>query len=632
MLGHMIFRIASPVLVVLVLACTSFAQKKVGEFTAEGVVRSVRPGTITVVDKDGERRRYLIQDKDEEMLSINGDPFRAPCEIKVAGVLPGRLLESGMVVEFKCDLNRASRSQGEVSEFKVVDIDASKWTITSDVDPKGKDYAPCDIIGRIVYVKKGRLLLAAPKTKFSRNARINFQVSDNATFSIETDDLNRVRRGDIVKKMSGIKLDSGDWVVREIEVELSPNREAATISFHDELELKYSAASDEPGVPREFQSSHFKLYTDVSDRQAKVMLGKLERMYEMVTTYYGRYPKGKIECYLVSDLSAFQNSRFRITEAKFQQKILEPAGVTATYRMTQGTKRSFKAVVYSCDNQAICQHEAVHALCGQTFGSAGPTWYAEGVAEMGQYWEPGNLEIRADQITIDYLTSAEPKPLDEVIELGQVTGDSWESYCWRWALCHLLASNPNYSGNFKKLGKAMMESEARGNAEDAVTFEHAYGKFKKEIKFEYDMFVKNFGNGYRVDLCSWDWAKESNELKKGDFSKTVVKALGGWQATDMVLVKGQTYDFLAETGTWKIDSDGKELDANGFDDGTGRLIGVVYKDFKIGKPFDLGTKGSFTAPEDGQLFLRCKDDWLELSDNSGEIAAYFQVHPKNPKP
>ena len=58
-------------------------------------------------------------------------------------------------------------------------------------------------------------------------------------------------------------------------------------------------------------------------------------------------------------------------------------------------------------------------------------------------------------------------------------------------------------------------------------------------------------------------------------------------------------------------------------------MGVIFKDFKLGEPFELGTEGVFVAKEDGQLYVRCQDDWTSLSDNSGSIQFQVQKTPKS---
>ena len=623
----------------LVDAGSSFGQRKVDEFTGSGVVRKIKPGQITIRDADGEERTYKIQNTDEDALSIGGRPIAIECEISVAGVLPIHLLEFGMVMEFQGRVNRAGKSEGQITgQVNVLDVDSSGWKLDYDEKPEGLDFVDCDIIGRVVYTRPkrgddssiGSVMMGVPNTPLTRKGRVRFEVADDASFSMSDNSLNRVRRGDIVKSMSGIVLDTDDWVITSIDIELSPDREPAVRTFHDEMELRFSDESDEPAEPRALPSPNFLLYTDVSDRQAKVMLAKLELMYQMVTTYYGRKPQaGKIETYLVKDLESFQRSKYRVDHNRGIAKIQEGAGVTVTYTLSSGGRESYKAVVYSCDNQRVCQHEAVHALCGQAFGDQGPIWYAEGMAEMGQYWEPGSLEVRVDPFVIEYLTSAEPKPLEEIIKLGQVTGDSWQAYSWRWALCHMMANSPNYSREFKYLGLAMMKGETINKRPDGdpVTFESAFKDKYKQIKFEYDEFVKYFGNGYRADLCAWDWETEPAALEAEEFRKKTVVAKAGWQASGIRVKKGVEYEFMClPDGRWKIEPDSKELTGDGRKDGVGALVATIYDDFEITDQFKLGhERGSFVAEQDGHLFLRCNDDWLELGDNEGELDVYFQM-------
>ena len=99
--------------------------------------------------------------------------------------------------------------------------------------------------------------------------------------------------------------------------------------------------------------------------------------------------------------------------------------------------------------------------------------------------------------------------------------------------------------------------------------------------------------------------------------KTKVNAKEGWQATKAIVATGTTYSYES-SGNWQFEPTG-EVDADGSSGGQGRLVGVIFKDFKLGKPFAMGVKGEFEAYSDGQLYVRCQDDWTSLSDNGGTI-------------
>ncbi len=39
----------------------------------------------------------------------------------------------------------------------------------------------------------------------------------------------------------------------------------------------------------------------------------------------------------------------------------------------------------------------------------------------------------------------------------------------------------------------------------------------------------------------------------------------------------------------------------------------------MSEPIELGTSGTFVAPHDGTLYLRCRDTWHTIADNQGSV-------------
>ncbi|MDG1874727.1 MAG: hypothetical protein P8J27_12500 [Mariniblastus sp.] len=582
-----------------------------------GTIVATKPGEITLRhDDDNQIATHKIQDKSERAVSINGRPVSIPAKISVSGSIPATLAERGMVLKFTGRANLYGKCDGEVASFEVITGDASDELKVDFLERPEKNSIPakCEVIGRVVNLSGKTLQLQVPKGKWAKRERINFKIGDNSVLNVTDDHLKRIRPNDQVTRAVVVELSTGDTVIREINIALTAERSELTTSFNEKLEQRFSDLSDAPGKPRDLRSDHFILYTDLSDRSANVLLAKLETMFNLVSGYYSARPNAPIEVYVVSNFNLWPRDQFEPTAVN---KIMEPAGVTIS--KTNRQSGFTKAIVYSCDNHSIVQHESVHAFCAQTFGSTGPVWYSEGMAEMGQYWKPGELAVNIDSVVITYLTSAKPKKMADIIAAGQITGDSWQAYAWRWALCHLLASNPNYSRRFKKLGMNLMAGKPD-------SFEAAYGKVADKISFEYDQFVRNFGNGYRVDLCAWEWKKCAN-ISSDNNLKQVVKADHGWQATKLKVREGVSYD-AATKGNWKITAGGNEMTARGDDQGRGKLIGVILTGFELGEPFDLGTRGSFVAKTEGQLYVRCRDEWTGLEDNSGEVTMYLRRTPK----
>jgi hypothetical protein len=586
----------------------------VNQKVVSGTVARIRPGLIKIKESDGNVGVYKIQNKDERAISIGGTPVRVAAQIAVTGELPAELAERGMLVQFMGRTNVYGKSDGEISSIEVLSGDTKPELKVDFLErPEGRDAGKVEVVGRVVSIAGNRLQLQVPKSKWAKKERISFTVSDDCILKIADDHLNRVQVNDTVVQANILEFSNGEAAVNRIDIQMVPEREQITTSSHERLQQEFSLYSDEPGEPREMRSKHFVLYTDISDRSANILLSKLETMYALVSGYFSARPNSVIECFVVNDLGKWPSGQL---DPRGIAKIAEPAGVTLSTSGPGGVK----AVVYSCDKHSVVQHEAIHAFCSLTFGKTGPVWYSEGMAEMGQYWIPGELAVNIDPVVIDYLVNSPPKSLAGIVAAGQITGDSWQAYAWRWALCYMLASNPNYDRRFKKLGMNLMSG---GND----SFESAFGKVKDQISFEYDFFVKHLGNGYRSDLCAWDWNVKCSNLSSSGRISHKTKALRGWQATKLLVRPGVSYDYVAQ-GKWRVDV-GDELTANGRPDGTGRLVGMVFsKDFRQGPPFELGEKGQYTSQVEGQLYVRCRDDWTELSDNDGELALHIRRTPK----
>lgn len=75
----------------------------------------------------------------------------------------------------------------------------------------------------------------------------------------------------------------------------------------------------------------------------------------------------------------------------------------------------------------------------------------------------------------------------------------------------------------------------------------------------------------------------------------------GWQPTGAVVKSEAEYEYSA-SGTWQTAKDATAINADGNENGRGRLVGVIMKDYQLSTPFDVGTHSTFTPPDDGQLY------------------------------
>ncbi len=399
----------------------------------------------------------------------------------------------------------------------------------------------------------------------------------------------------------------------------APPRNLGRVFLAAALIFAISAASLFAQGPRDYRSQNFLLHSDLSEDEAKQLLSELETMLSLISRYWGKPNRQVIEMYVAKNVRAWPRELLQQLDADGVNRMLNGAGVTVGITASAGGQRYTKSTVYCVADRGVPKHEAVHAYCQQAFGTTGPLWYSEGMAEMGQYWRTDDSSVNCEDYVLEYLRKVQPKSLNDIVNPAtEITGDSWQNYAWRWALCHLLANNTNYQARFRPLGMAYLTKQN-------ITFEQVYGPMANEIIFEYLFFLNHMEKGYRVDLCSWDWNARFAKALPGRVSKAKVKAAAGWQPAKLLVEAGSKYDFSAP-GQWKLSKDGDSITADGTADGSGRLVGVIFSDFQLSEPFELGTYGTFEPPSSGQLWLRCRDEWGSLADNSGDIEVAVKLH------
>ncbi|MCP3695756.1 MAG: hypothetical protein GY917_26395 [Planctomycetaceae bacterium] len=585
--------------------------------TITGTVESVAASKLVIRDQAGKAQTIRIQEIGQNAVPLaSGQRLRFPAQVRITGKLPLASLEAGQVLRFTGMLNRLGKASGKVTAIDLVtDKETSNRLRVLQAGEGSNAFSTCEITGTFVRAINGRVVVTIPKDNdFTRRTTLSFPTTGNLLVQFLSNDFHRAASGAQVTQLIAARLNTGDLVAKTLEVKVG----AETTSKPDvntKLLDKYRHLSDAPQSPRLIRSAHFRFMTDVSDRQGQIILDKLETMVRLLTKYFGRAPTGFVDGYIVHDLSKWPEGLLK--EPAGIAKIRARAGIC--FNSSLGNQR--RAELYSCDDHGVIQHECTHGFCHLAFGSTGPTWLAEGVAELGQYWKLNQLAVNASPSVLSYLQRAKPKrSLLQIAVPGRTEAGNWQDYAWRWALCHLLANNPNYAPRFKPLAIALMEKR------EGVSFASVYGPVAKQISFEYDLFLQNLASGYRADLCAWQWNTKFKPLAAEKVSKVKIKAAYGWQASGLQLEKGVSYD-LKTTGQWKIAPGETTYDADGDQDGRGQLRGIIFNDYQLSQPVPFGSESTFIAPADGQLFLRCQDDWSSLDDNAGEITVYFRRTP-----
>lgn len=404
-----------------------------------------------------------------------------------------------------------------------------------------------------------------------------------------------------------------------------------------------SEPDKEAGARHSYRSENFNVYTDLPAEEAGQLLARLEATLQKVSDYWKRPAKGTIQCYVVQNLEAWQDRELPHPMARiFIGRI---GGAAMGHRAGSGAENRHKIVVFAVARPGVAEHEAVHAYCGQTFGTTGPLWYREGMAQLMTSDGAATPDMHFSPEILESLTGGPRQSLADVVHggphqqqlcdslddkaaqhdglVGLIPTSQWndenvrslghlkDTYAWSWLVCHLLEFNPNYRTRFRTLGQDYLAGR-----ED--TFGKLFDPVAKELAFEYQFTVDHMAPGYNVDLCAWDWDKRFRNLDGCRFHRAKIVAARGYQASGLLVAAGQAYAYSAR-GTWKTAAQSDPVTADGSTQGAGRLEAVVLRDFQLSEPVLLGREGKFSAPNDGQLYLRCQDVWNELDDNQGSV-------------
>lgn len=290
-------------------------------------------------------------------------------------------------------------------------------------------------------------------------------------------------------------------------------------------------------------------------------------------------------------------------------------------------------------------HEATHALMQMAFGTCGPPWYMEGIAEL-----LGTHSLVDGRLTLGvFPASAEDVPewgrirmvreavaagralsVDDILAYPDDAHLQNEPYGWCWALAAFLDGHRRYRARFRQLPGEL-------SADDFNTRVRAmFADDWRELNEEWQVFVHELDFGY-------DLVRGAIDFKAGvplNGRKTVsVRADRGWQSSGVRLEAGKTYALTA-TGRYQVADRprpwwcepggvtiryvrGRPL---------GMLLAGVLPDVPEAEaahgllsPVAVGLQATVTPQSAGTLYLRINDSMAELADNSGTLQVVVEA-------
>lgn len=314
-------------------------------------------------------------------------------------------------------------------------------------------------------------------------------------------------------------------------------------------------------------------------------------------------------------------------------------------------------------------HEGVHGFMNHFFGTCGPDWFMEGLAEyLGTHrWDhrTGTLEIgyypkdvaevmhwERIRLVREKLDLRQGRSLNSVLTRMKFSeDDDTYTYAWSWAAAAFLNRHPLY--------KDVLRESVSGVRHRTLTRDvlAKLEKLRPDGGYEYDWldFLANLQYDYdfqRTPIAPTSRVESNGKTRlRAPFEECGVEADRGWCNSGIFLEQGKTYRFQAQ-GRVQLAQEsqarnGGEIwwsEPNGvtirYHHGKplGVLLGTViperfpkekdeFFDAKnpLFEPVSIGMGTSWKCTASGTLYFRVNDSASELADNQGHYTVRVSV-------
>jgi hypothetical protein len=280
-------------------------------------------------------------------------------------------------------------------------------------------------------------------------------------------------------------------------------------------------------------------------------------------------------------------------------------------------------------------HEGTHSFMYAAFGTCGPPWYMEAMAELLgthhlaedhlvlgyfpasrdelPYW--GRLTIVTDRVRSGHALS-----IDQIMDFGADANLRNETYGWCWAIAAFLDGHPRYCERFRELpGKLTAPDFNR-------QFRALFADDWRELNQEWQAFIHDLDYGYDLVRGAIEF-RASESLDAGEKTVTIA-ADRGWQSSGIRLELGSDYQVTA-TGRYQVAAQPKIWWCE--PDGVtiryvrgqplGRLLATIVPDGDAAwpGPIPIGVAKTVSPKQSGTLYFKINDSPAELSDNAGAL-------------
>ncbi|HEV3020978.1 MAG TPA: hypothetical protein VGX76_00865 [Pirellulales bacterium] len=289
-------------------------------------------------------------------------------------------------------------------------------------------------------------------------------------------------------------------------------------------------------------------------------------------------------------------------------------------------------------------HEGTHAYMFTRFGTCGPPWYMEGMAELlGTHAlaadgpRLGVFPARADDVRSwgriglvrKAVADGRRLSLAEVMAYGPRAHLESEPYGWCWAATAFLDSHPRYRERFRSLPAELSHQEFNGRVRAVFADDW------RELDEEWQVFVGAIEYGYDLERNAVEFVA-GETLPRGG-KKVSIRSDRGWQSSRVRLQAGSTYELTAMgryqlaagPPVWWCEPNGVTI-RYWHGRPLGQLLAAVRYDDPnapsgLVRPTVVGLRAELTPEKSGTLYLRINDSPAELADNEGTLTVSVTV-------
>lgn len=288
-------------------------------------------------------------------------------------------------------------------------------------------------------------------------------------------------------------------------------------------------------------------------------------------------------------------------------------------------------------------HEGTHWFMFRKFGSAGPPWLMEGVAEWiaTHRWQEGKLQLgiipksREDvpmwgriSLIQQQLDDGLAPSLETILRYDTRAHQSTDAYAWSWAAVIFLQHHPSTKTAFGQLLKGQLKSDATATKQ----LQRALQPRKALLRAEWSAMLTGLDYGFVPDRELVQLDHRTNPLTQA--TSVAITADKGWQTTGISVAVGQKFHVRAtgryivglQPKPWECEPAGVTLRYQRGEP-LGKLLLTIAEpqmteaEFSQSLPIvPVGADATITATVSGQLLVRINETGAQLDDNSGNLS------------